>query len=130
MSRVQPAAAASLALLALLGGLFGLVGAFLVPLRVGGTPVPVSAILAFGGNVALGLAGARAAGDRLGALPPAAGWFGVVVLASMRGPGGDLVLPGTLGSYVFLLAGAVGSAAAFTLAKSRRSATPRSRGGR
>lgn len=130
MTRTRPAAAASLALLAVLGALLGLVGAFLVPLRVAGVPVPVSAVLAALGNFGLGLAGARAAGDRLGVLAPAAGWFGVVTLASMRGPGGDVVLPGSLGSYAFLLGGTAASAAAFAFAGSRSAATPRSRAGR
>ena len=94
----------------LAGGLVGLVGAFLVPLRVGGVPVPASAAVALVGNAAVGLGAAWAAG-RAGSAAAAVGWLVVVGTASVPGPGGDLVVPATGTAYAFLVIGALTSSA-------------------
>lgn len=92
----------------LAGGLVGLVGAFLVPLRVGDVPVPASPVVALVGNTVVGLGAARAAG-RAGSAAAAAGWLVVVSAASVPGPGGDLVVPATGTAYAFLVVGALAS---------------------
>ena len=88
----------------------GLVGAFLVPLRIGDVPVPVSPVLAVVGNVALGVAAGRAAASRLGSVAAGLGWFGVVGIAAVPGPGGDIVLPASPTAYAFLALGALAAA--------------------
>lgn len=116
--------------LLLLGVGLGVVGAFLVPLRVHGVLVPVSPVLAVVGNLAVGLLGARAAGSRAGAVLPALGWLAVVLVLGSSRPEGDLVLPGGSGiGYValaFILLGAVAAAAGVGLGQpaARRAAHP------
>lgn len=99
----------------LAGGLLGLVGAFLVPLRVGGVPVPASPAVALVGNTVVGLVAARLAG-RAGSASAGLGWLAVVGTLSMPGPGGDLVVPATATAYAFLVAGALASAVTVGLA--------------
>jgi len=87
-------------------------GAFLVPLRVDGTLVPVCWLLALGGNVALGTAGGRLYG-KAGVVGPVLLWLVVAFTFGSRRAEGDLVVPGSTTGLVFLLAGAVGGAVAY-----------------
>ena len=117
----------SYALVLLLTVLLAVWGAFLVPLRYGTVPVPVSWLVAVAGNGLLGWYGGRLLG-RPGALVPGVLWLGIALtLGSKRGEG-DLVVPGTLVGLVFLLLGAVTSAVAYGSAP--RTASPAATGGR
>ncbi|MFC4050413.1 DUF6113 family protein [Actinomadura syzygii] len=96
---------AGYAALGLLGGVVGLLGSF----AQGWTPwdVPIAAV-AF---VALVFAMVRLAGHgmggRIGAAVPAVVWVVVVLIMSTRRPEGDLVVPGTLAGYVYIIGGLV-----------------------
>lgn len=98
------------AVLVLLTLLLALWGAFLVPFRVGGTPVPVSWAVAAVGNLAVGRAGGQLAGAA-GALVPGGVWLLVVVVLSSQRTEGDLVVPGSAVGLGFLLTGVLASAA-------------------
>jgi len=92
-----------------------LVEVFWLPWRVGGVPVPVSLLAAGFGNVLLIGAARRLSGSRLVAVLPAVVWLGIVVLAALRRPEGDLLLPGGDGvtstiNLGFLLIGVVAAA--------------------
>ena len=87
-------------------------GAFLVPLRVDGTLVPLCWLLALGGNVGLGTAGGRLYG-KAGVVGPVLLWLVVAFTLGSRRAEGDLVVPGSTTGLVFLLAGAVGGAVAY-----------------
>jgi len=97
---------------------FTLWGAFLVPFRIGGTPVPVSWLIAVAGNIAVGAAGGRLAG-RLGAAIPAVVWLGLAFTLGARRPEGDLVVQGTAIGLGFLVAGALTGAVMCGLAAGR-----------
>jgi hypothetical protein len=87
-----------------------LVECFLVPLRAGTVPLPVSVPLAIAGNVVLArLAGELTGRPLLGALPPVL-WLVVVLVLAVPRAEGDLVVPGTLTGLVFLFGGAVAGA--------------------
>jgi len=86
--------------------------AFLVPLRVDGTLVPVCWLLALGGTVGLGTAGGRLYG-KAGVIGPVLLWLVVAFTFGSRRAEGDLVVPGSTTGLVFLLAGAVGGAVAY-----------------
>jgi hypothetical protein len=111
----------SYSLVLLLALLLAVWGAFLVPLRVGGVPVPVSWVIAVVGNGLLGWVGGRLLG-RLGAAGPGVVWLFVALAFGSQRAEGDLVVPGTSVGLVFLVAGAIASAVAY-------GAVPRSRGG-
>ena len=100
--------------LGVLGLALGVVGAFLVPLRVGTVMVPVSPVLAVVGNIAVGILGARAAGSRVGAVVPGAGWLIAVLTLGSSRPEGDVILPGGGAegavALAFILLGAVAAA--------------------
>jgi len=100
-----------------LGAMLALVGGFLVPARIAGlwgVSVPIAVV----GNLFAGWLGARILARPLGALAPGAAWILVVVLEGMNGPGGDLVIPGSLPAapavarvgLIFLLSGSVAAA--------------------
>ena len=111
---------ASYALVLLLALLLAVWGAFLVPLRIGTVPVPVSWVIAVVGNGLLGWVGGRLLG-RLGAAGPGIVWLVVALTFGTQRAEGDLVVPGTTTGLVFLVSGAVASAVAY-------GAVPRSRG--
>ena len=96
--------------------------AFLVPLRVGGTLVPVSLLLASVGSALLGRAGGRVLRDRRGAIPPGALFLVLALTLGSRRAEGDLVIAGGDGTglatvgLLYLLAGAVGATAGYLLA--------------
>ncbi|MCW2776789.1 MAG: hypothetical protein JWN17_514 [Frankiales bacterium] len=98
--------AAQYVLVLLLGVLTALWGAFLVPLRVAGVPVPVAVVVAAVANVVLGTAGGRLYG-RLGAALPGVVWFAVVATLQSRTAEGDLVVPGSATGLALLLVGTV-----------------------
>jgi hypothetical protein len=87
-----------------------LVEAFLVPLRVGTVPMPVSVLLAVAGNVGLTKLAVRQTGSIvLGVLQPIL-WLLVIVVLSVPRAEGDLIVPGSATGLVFLFAGAVAGA--------------------
>lgn len=104
--------AAAYALVLLLTVLLAVWGAFLVPLRVGGTLAPVCWLIALGGNVALGTAGGRLYG-KAGTVVAALVWLVVAFTLGSKRTEGDLVVPGSTVGLVFLLLGAVGGAVAY-----------------
>ncbi len=93
--------------LLLLGGVLGLLGAFLSPAgpRVGGLLVSLGLVLAVVGNVTAGVLGLSVTGSRLGGAAPVLGWLVVVLPLGSATSAGDLVLPGTPRSIAFLLLG-------------------------
>lgn len=96
------------------------VEAFLVPLRAGSVPLPLSVPLAVAGNILLARLAARRTGGILAvALQPAA-WLVTVVVLSLPRAEGDVIVEGTLTGLVFLFAGAVGGAYAVASELGRR----------
>jgi hypothetical protein len=126
----QASRAASYALVLFLAVANAIWSVFLLPLRVSGTLVPVSLLLAGLGTAALGVAGARVLGSRAGAVAPGVVWVGLAVLAASKRPEGDLLIAGGEGSglatlgLVFLLVGTVGAGAGYGLSRPGRPARP------
>lgn len=86
------------------------VEAFLVPLRIGTVPLPLSVLLAVAGNAGLTKLAVRQTGSIVwGVLQPVL-WLLVIVVLSLPRPEGDLIVPGSLTGLVFLFAGAVAGA--------------------
>jgi hypothetical protein len=83
---------------------------FLVPLRIGSVPVPVTVLLAMAGNILLARLAGRLTGSVAGAAVPPALWLLVVIVLALPRPEGDLIVQGTLTGLVFLFAGAVAGA--------------------
>lgn len=108
-----------MALVLLLAVLLCLWGAFLVPLRVGTTRLPISLLIAGVGNLLLGRAGSRLLGTA-GVLLPGMLWLVLAYLLGTRRSEGDLVVQGDLIGTLFLFAGALGFAAAYVLTATRR----------
>jgi hypothetical protein len=101
-----------------------LVECYLVPLRIGSVPLPVSIPLAVVGNVLAARLTARISGVRaLAALPSVLWLVTVLVLAAPRAEG-DLVVPGSLTGLVFLFAGSVAGAYGAATAPTRRRPPP------
>jgi hypothetical protein len=109
---------------AALGVLLGLVGAFLVPLRLPGGVEGLSVAVAVVGNLVAGRLAAAGLDHPWGAALPGVGWLVVAVLAGSARASGGLVIPGSLpvdpgvghtGS-AFLLAGTLAAVAAVVLA--------------
>jgi hypothetical protein len=110
-------------LLLLLAVLLCLWGAFLVPLRVGTTRLPICLLVAGVGNLLLGRTGGRLLGTN-GVLLPGMLWLVLAYLLGTRRSEGDLVVQGDLIGTLFLLVGALGFAAAYVTTASRRGASP------
>jgi hypothetical protein len=91
---------------------------FLVMLRVGRVPVPLSAVAAVAGNVLLARAIVTVTGRRPAALLPPVLWLLTVLVFAAPRAEGDLVVPGTWQGLAFLflgaLAGAFGAATSMT----------------
>jgi hypothetical protein len=106
--------------------------AFLVASRPWGVALPVSALLAFGGNLALGRAGASIGGQPRAALPPGLLWVVVAFGLAMPGPLGDVIVPGSWRGTLFLVAGVVAAVWAVGSSGSKRAsgATPEPQIGR
>ena len=105
--------------------LFAVWGAFLVPLRLGGFPVPLSVVIALVGNVGLALAGTRIVGHRLGGVVPGLVWLLIAFTFGTRSPGGDTVIPASLMGYAFLVFGIIAATAALGLRPSPGARTGR-----
>lgn len=74
--------------------LSALAGALLLPVRIGGVPVPLSAVLSGLLNAALVWAASQHTGStRLAALPLWT-WLATVAVLTFGGPGGDIVFGG------------------------------------
>jgi hypothetical protein len=127
------------AVLFLLGAALGVWGAFLIPLRLPGGTEGLSVLIAFGGNLAVGLGAARLSGSLHTAATPGIGWLvSVLVLGTIARPHDEVVLPGRLAadpgigtvSTLFLLAGVVGAVLAVVLANryTRRTGRPTPQG--
>lgn len=113
------AGGAAYGLVVVLAVLLAVWGCFLVPLRVGGVPVPLACVVALAGNALLGRAGAGLFG-RAGAAGPGIVWLAVVLVLSSPRTEGDLVVPSTSVGLAFLVVGTLTSAVAFGLAGGRR----------
>ena len=125
------------AALLLLGVVLGVLGTFLVPLRLAGGVEGLSILVAVVGNVAAARLGAFGFGTPLAAAMPGIGWLvAVLVLAGglpgMSGHAQDVLLPGKLPAdpgivavgTAFLFGGAVAALAGVLWASHRiRSAT-------
>jgi hypothetical protein len=88
---------ATLVALAGSGLLLGVVGAFLVPLRLPGGLEGLAVVVALLGNLGLGLLGGLGLRSTFGAATPAVAWFVPVAVLFTSGPGGNVVIPGRLG---------------------------------
>ena len=98
---------------------------FLVAARPFGEPLPLSALLAALGNLALGALGARVLGTPAGAAAPGLVWLLPAVLLSVTGPGGDVVVTGGWRGIAFLVAGAAAAVVAGGMRRARENgATP------
>lgn len=107
--------------LVLLGGVIGLVGAFvqaqriLVELPWGVVPVPWGVVLVWVCLVAAIRGGAWAIESRWGSSAVLAGWLILTVVMSAESPSGDLALSGGGRQIAYLLVGVVVGSAAATL---------------
>lgn len=105
----RAARVASYALVLVLTVQLAVWGAFLVPLRVGGAPVPIGLLLALATGP-LCLAGGRLLGSRTGAVLPLVLWAVVAVALSSRRAEGDLVVTGSALGLAYLVLGLLGAA--------------------
>lgn len=119
------ATVAAYALVLVLTVLCAVWGAFLVPLRLFGVPVPLSVVVAVVGNAGLGWAAIRITGRRIGGVVPGLGWLLIALAFGTPRPEGDVVIPSSAMGYAFLGFGTVAATAVLGLRP-----TPRSRTGR
>ena len=91
--------------------LFAVWGAFLVPLRLGGVPVPLCVVIAVVGNAGLGLAGTRITGRRLGGMVPGLVWLLIALAFGTQTASGDTVIEASVMGYAFLLLGIIAAVA-------------------
>jgi hypothetical protein len=118
-----------------IGGMLGLIGTFLVPLRLPGGIEGLAAVIALVGNAAVGLLGGLGGRSTRSATLPGVSWFVVVMAISVVSRGGDVIIPGKLPidpgvvyvGYAFLFGGLVGAviAVAATQLYTRRLEAPR-----
>jgi hypothetical protein len=87
---------ATYVVLAAIGVIAAVIECFLIPQRIFGGVEGLSAVLAFAGNVAVGIAAGLAMRSRLAAAIPTVSWFLTVGLLTVYLPGGDVVMPGRL----------------------------------
>lgn len=115
--------AAGYVLLLALGAAIGVWGAFLVPLRLPGGVEGLADVIGFGGPLVVGYLGALGLGVAPAAVFPGIGWI-VSILLLGYSPGGDVVIPGKLGTdpgigtvgSLYLVSGLLGTLAAGILA--------------
>ncbi len=93
-------------IVALGAGAVALIECFLVNLRAGTTPVPISLVLAVVVNLLAPWPMVRVTGSRPAGFVPVLLWLVVALLFSSRGPGGDVVVPGNWQGISFLFVGA------------------------
>lgn len=117
--------AAAYALVLVLSVELAVWGAFLVPLRGFGVPLPAGPLVALVGNAGLGLAGTRVLGRRAGGIPPFLIWLVIALELGSRRAEGDTIVPGGGMGFAFLICGAFGGIAVLGFGPSLRS--PRSR---
>jgi hypothetical protein len=104
-------------IIAIVGGIVGVVAGFgagvlegfLVPLRLGGTRVPVAVAVAIVANIGIALWTRYVTGNRLAPLAPAVAWFAAIALLGTKTAAGDLVIVGD--DWVALLTVFVGAIA-------------------
>lgn len=118
-----------------IGALLGLIGSFLVPLRLGNGVEGLAAVIALVGNAAVGLLGGFGARSTRSATLPGVGWFLAVIAINMVSRGGDVIIPGSLPvdpgivvvGYAFLALGLVGAGLAISATEiyTRRLEPPR-----
>lgn len=118
-------------LLLVLGAAIGVWGAFLVPLRLPGGLEGLADVVGFAGPLLAGYLGAVGLGVAPAAVFPGIGWILSILLLGYS-PGGDVVIPGRLGTdpgigtvgSLYLVSGLLGTLAAGVLASAhlRRSA--------
>lgn len=84
-----------LILLAVDGVLCAIAAALLLPFRVGGVPLPISAVVAGLINLALVWAASYWTSSNSAAGIPLWAWLGTVAVMTLGGPGGDIVFGGT-----------------------------------
>ncbi|OBK75165.1 hypothetical protein [Mycobacterium sp. 1164985.4] len=109
-SAAEPRRVAVLTLLAIDGVLCAIAAAFLLPLRLGSTPFPISALIAGLVNAALVWAALHwTSSPRIAALPLWT-WLLTVLLMTFGGPGEDIIFGGVgVMEYAALLLIALGS---------------------
>jgi hypothetical protein len=109
--------------LLLIGGLLGVIGCFLVPLRLGGGVEGLAVGVALIGNFGIGLLGGLGNRSFRSALAPGLGWLVAVGVISSVAPGGDVIIPGKLPvdpgvvtvGEAFLILGVAGAIAAMVV---------------
>lgn len=111
MHRQRLTRGASYALVLVLTVELAVWGAFFVPLRIGGVPVPVGLLLALT-NAPLCWAGAEVLGRRAGGVVPMLLWGVVAVMLATQRREGDLVVTNSLLGLGFLLLGLLAAALA------------------
>jgi hypothetical protein len=87
-----------------------LVECFLVPLRIGSVPFPITILLAMAGNILLARLAVRQTGSIAAGAVPVALWLIVVIVLSLPRAEGDLIVPGSVTGLVFLFGGTVAGA--------------------
>ena len=88
---------AAYVVLGLLGAAIGVWGAFLVPLRLFGHIEGLADVIGLLGTAAAGCLGGLGLRSAPAAVLPGVGWF-LAFLALGYSPGGDVVIPGSLGN--------------------------------
>jgi hypothetical protein len=83
---------------------------FLVPLRLGPVPVPLSAAAAVAGNILLARLIVAVTGRRPTALLPPVLWLVAVLVFAAPRAEGDLIVPGSWPGLLFLFLGAIAGA--------------------
>ncbi|MFJ6212816.1 DUF6113 family protein [Streptomyces sp. NPDC092296] len=101
---------AAYVVLVVLGGVTALAGSFAQSLWF-----PGGLVLALAATVGVFYGGLRLTTTKLGAGLPLAGWFLVLIVLMSPRPEGDFILASDAGTYVYLLAGAVGGMVCATL---------------
>jgi hypothetical protein len=108
--------------LCVLSAVVAVIGAFISPAlpHVLGVPVPVGALVAFAGNLAIGLGGGWAIGSRYAPAATGVVWLLIALVLGSDGPGKDIVVTGTARGFGFLFAGALAAALAVAVLTSPR----------
>ena len=109
---------AAYAALGLLGAVVGVVGSFAQAWTVGS--VPVAAIVLILLNFAIARAAGWAMGRRTAAAVPVLLWAVVALVLSIGRSEGDLIVPGTLPGYLFIIGGLAAGALAVSLVPAAR----------